>query len=188
MEGFAYTAGLTSIVLALGVTRIFSGLGTTVEHRKTVRVYWVHLIWALNLFLFITLEWWIRFRWHTQNEWNFFLLLFLLLSPSVSFLLSVILFPGTIAKTDFKQQFFQNRRWFFSLAAILPPLDAADTLLKGFAHFQAQGIIYPIYLSILLLLTVLGVFLESEAYHKFFAIFFLCCLVGFILVNLCSLS
>jgi hypothetical protein len=187
MDAFVYLAGMTSIVLALGITRLFIGVGTTLEHRKTVRPYWVHMLWALNLFLFIVLEWWILFRWHTFLGWNFFVFLFLLLSPSISFLLSVMLFPGIIQETDFKQHFFQNRRWFFAVAALLPPLDAADTLLKGYAHFQAQGTIYPIFLAVVFALTILGAVLESEKYHKFFVIFFLIYLVGYIFVNLNSI-
>ena len=82
----------------------------------------------------MALNWWILFRWHTQSEWNFFLFLFILLSPTVEFLLAVLLFPEPLEHgTDFKQHFYSNHRWFFVLAALLPPLDAADTLLKGYA-------------------------------------------------------
>jgi hypothetical protein len=188
MDSFAYLYGITSVVLGLGLTRLFVGIGTAVEHRKTVSPYWVHMLWALNLFLFITLEWWIRFRWHTHQEWNFFLFIFLLLSPSISFLLSVILFPSTIADTYFKKHFYQNHRWFFSIAALLTPLDAVDTLLKGYTHFQNQGTIYPVFLSVVFILTVLAAILKSERYHQFFAIFFLLCMVGFIYVNLNKLT
>jgi hypothetical protein len=188
MEAFMYLSMMTSIVLGLGVTRLFVGIGTTVEHRKEVRPYGVQLLWSLNLFLFIVLEWWILFRWQDHQNWNFFLFLFLLLSPSISFLLSVILYPTKIEKTDFKQHFFKNRRWFFFLAALLPPLDAADTLLKGYAHFQAQGVIYPLFLAIVFVLTILGAILKNELYHKFFAVFFLLYIVSFIFVNLNLLS
>jgi hypothetical protein len=188
MQVFAYLAGMTSIILGLGMTRLFVGFGTTVEHRKSVRPYWVHILWVFNLLLFIALEWWIRFRWQNWQDWNFFIFLFQLLSPSVSFLLSVFLFPSTIADTDFKRHFYHNRKWFFSVAALLPLLDAADTLLKGYAHFQAQGIIYPVFLSILFILMVLGAILKSEKYHNFFVIFFLFNLVGFIFINLNKLS
>ncbi len=188
MEPFAYLSGMTSIVLALGVTRLFVGVGTLVERRKVVQPYWVHLLWALNLFLFIVLEWWILFRWQSFQNWNFFLFLFLLLSPSVAFLLSVILFPGNIEETHFKEHFYNNRRWFFPVAALLPPLDAADTLLKGLAHFQAQGIVYPIFLSVVFVLSVTGAITKNEGYHKFFSLFFLVYLIVFIFVNLNVLS
>jgi hypothetical protein len=188
MDAFPYLAGMTSIVLALGVTRIFAGVGTTVENRKRSRPYWVHMIWALNLFLFISLQWWILFRWDSYKDWNFFLFLFLLLSPSVSFLLSVLLFPSNITEEDAKKNFYYNTCWFFSVAALLPILDAADTLLKGYEHFQAQGVIYPIFLVILVILNIIGAITKNEKYHKFFAIFFLFYLIGYIFINLNTLT
>jgi hypothetical protein len=184
MDTFMYLSMMTSIVLGLGVTRLFVGIGTIVEYRNKVRLYWVQLLWALNLLLFMVLEWWILFRWRDYQDWNYFLFLFLLMSPSISFLLSVILFPSNTEKTDFKQIFYGNRRWFFSMAALLMPLDAADTLLKGYAHFQAQGVIYPVSLSTVFALTVLGAIWKNETYHKCFAIIFLLYVVGFILINL----
>jgi hypothetical protein len=27
------------------------------------RVYWVHAVWVLNLFLFLVIAWWIFYRW-----------------------------------------------------------------------------------------------------------------------------
>ncbi len=184
MDAFPYLSGLTSVVLALALTRLFIGIGTAVEHRKTVRMYWVHLLWTANLFLFIVLEWWILFRWQGFTDWNFFLFLFLLLSPSVAFLLSVFLFPGSIAETDFRAHFFENRQRFFAVAALLPPLDAADTLLKGVAHFQAQGPLYVVFLSVVFGLTVVAAITKDERYHRFFAVFFCAYLIAFIFVNL----
>jgi hypothetical protein len=83
--------------------------------------------------------------------------------PVIAFLLSVILFPEPLEDgTDLKHHFYQNRRWFFALAALLPPLDAVDTLLKGWARFQAQGPIYIFTILILLTLSVVGFFTGRE--------------------------
>ena len=175
-------------MLALGLTRLFSGIGSILERRRDVKLYWVHLLWALNLFLFIVLEWWILFRWRNYQDWNFFIFGFLLLVPALSYLLAVILFPGGQGETDFKKHFYENRAWFFGLAAILPPLDAADTLLKGYAHFEAQGPIYVIFIAVVFALTALGAITRDERYHKFFSVFFLGYLLAFIIVNLNVIS
>jgi hypothetical protein len=50
MDPFSYLSVLTSIVLALGITRILSGVGRLLQTRGRVRIYWVHLLWALNLY------------------------------------------------------------------------------------------------------------------------------------------
>jgi hypothetical protein len=46
-----YISPLTSIVIALGITRLFTGLGQVLQLRGTVRLYWVHLLWIVNVFL-----------------------------------------------------------------------------------------------------------------------------------------
>lgn len=189
MNTFDYLSILTSIVLAIGITRLLSGIGTLVQKRKQVTIYWVHLLWTLNVFLFLVLNWWILFRWQGQQEWNFFLFSFLLLSPTIAFLLSVILYPDiTHEKINYKDHFYANHRWFFALAALLPPLDFIDTLLKGYSHFLAQGPLYIITLVLIFILSLLGAVTKNEKYHKFFAVFFLCYLSVFISINLYILA
>jgi hypothetical protein len=185
MDAFSYLSFLTSIVLGLGITRILAGVGKLVQARGRFTHYWVHHVWALNVFLYMTLNWWILFRWHTQPEWNFFLFLFILLSPTIEFLLAVLLFPEPLEHgTDFEQHFYANHRWFFALAALLAPLDGIDTYLKGFAHFTAQGAIYPITIVTLTALNLAAVFTKDERFHKFFSLFFLVYLLIFIGINL----
>jgi hypothetical protein len=185
MDPFSYLSFLTSIVLGLGITRVLAGFGKLLQARGRVRLYWVHLLWALSVFLYLVLNWWILFRWHTQEQWTFFIFLFVLLSPTIGFLLSVLLFPEPLeAGTDLKQHFYGNHRWFFVLAAVLPPLDALDTLLKGVAHFTAQGPIYVITLVLIFGLSLVAASTTNERFHKFFAIFFLIYLSVFISINL----
>lgn len=189
MLAFPYLSGLTSLVLALGITRLLMGFGRVLQARGLVHFYWVHLLWAVNLFLYIVLIWWILFRWQAWLDWNYFLFLFLLTSPIVTFLQAVLLFPETIADdVDLKQHFFHNRRWFFALGAALPLLDAVDTALKGWSHFTDQGIIYPVTIGLLFGLNVIGAITARERYHKFYVCFLLVYLLIFISVNLRSLA
>ena len=83
-----------------------------------------------------------------------------------------------------KRHFFANRRPFFLLAALLPPLDAVDTLLKGAEHFAAQGPLYVIFLAIVFALCVVAARVRDSRFHGFFAVFFLAYLLAFIGVNL----
>jgi hypothetical protein len=185
MGTFDYLSILTSIVLAIGITRLLSGVGTLLQKRKQITIYWVHVLWTLNVFLFLVLNWWILFRWQSQQEWNFFLFSFLLLSPTIAFLLSVILYPDiSNEKIDYKQHFYENHRWFFALAALLPPLDVVDTLLKGYSHFLAQGPLYIITIILIFILNIVAALTKNEKYHKFFAVFFLIYILIFISINL----
>lgn len=96
MAAFSYLAALTSIVLAPGLARLLTGFGRILQARGKGQFYWVQLVWALNLFLYILLIWWILFRWHEWTDWNYFLFLFLFASPIVTFLQAVLLFPETL--------------------------------------------------------------------------------------------
>jgi hypothetical protein len=185
MDPFAYLSVLTSIILALGITRLLSGVGRLLQDRSHIRIYWVHLLWTLNVFLFLVLNWWILFRWHSQNEWSFFLFLFVLLSPTVAYLLTVLLMPDPFENgLDLKRHFFDNHRWFFTLAALLPVIDAMDTLLKGWTHFAAQGILYILTILLLFALNVTAALHREERFHAVFAAFFFIYILGFIAVNL----
>ncbi len=189
MDPFSYLSFLTSIVLALGVTHLLSGLGKILQHRGWVTLYWVHLLWTFNVFLFLLLDWWILYRWSGQQTWSFFLFIFVLLTPIVSFLLTVLLIPEKIEDgLDLKLHFDRNRTWFFVLGALLPPLDALDTYLKGVQHFIDQGVIYPITIGLLFILMVIAASTSRRWYHGFFAIFFLAYILVFITINLRVLS
>jgi hypothetical protein len=131
------------------------------------------------------LNWWILFRWRTQSEWSFFIFLFVLLSPTAGFLLSILLFPDPLEENmDLKRHYYANRRWFFVLAATLAPIDALDTLLKSWDHCVAQGPHYLLTLLIVLVLALIASITTSEKYHSFFAVFFLVYILAFISINL----
>lgn len=188
MDSFSYLIVLISIILAMGLTRIISSIGKIFELRHTLTTYWVHLLWALNLLLWIVLEWWVLYRWHTQTTWSFYLFAFLLLSPTLTFLAAVILLPDPTHHTNYKDIYYHNRRTFFALASILPILDAIDTLLKGTQHFLDQGLIYPITITLVTTLSITALLTPNQKYHKAFAIFFLLYIITFITINLSTLA
>jgi hypothetical protein len=185
MTPFEYIALLTSIVIALGITRILTGFGQVVQHRGRVRTYWVHLLWAVNVLLWLLLNWWILYRWHSFERWTFFLFLFVLISPVLAFLLAVLLFPEPFeAGVDLKQRYYANHRAFFVVAALLPIVDAADTVLKGWTHFVAQGPQYVVTLLVIVVLSVIGAVTKREWFHASFGFFFLFYMLAFITINL----
>src|SRR5437588_10606914 len=93
MDAFSYLSVLISIVLALGMTRVLAGVGEMLQARSRRRLYWVHAVWVVNLFLYLVVAWWIFYRWRNAQPGAFFLLIFVLLAPTISYLSSLILFP-----------------------------------------------------------------------------------------------
>jgi hypothetical protein len=80
-----------------------------------------------------------------------------LISPTIGFLLSALLFPDEIEDGgDLKRHYYQNHRSFFLLAALLFPVDAIDTLLKGWDHFLNQGPVYILTLTLLCTMCIIA--------------------------------
>jgi hypothetical protein len=180
---------LTSIVIALGITRILNGIGRIVQLRGQIRFSWAHLLWAVNGLLYLLLNWWILFRWHAALHWTFFRFLFVLISPVVGFLMAVLLFPEPLeAGADLRAHFRHNHRSFFGLAALLPLVDAADTMMKGWDHFLAQGPQYIVTMALIFVLSLVAAAVKKERFHAAFGIFFLVYILVFISINLRVLS
>jgi hypothetical protein len=89
----------------------------------------------VNLFLYLVVAWWIFYRWRNQQPWTFFLFIFVLISPTILYLASIVLFPPESSLDEFvnyKTDYYANHRVFFVLFAVFSPVDFVDTVLKGY--------------------------------------------------------
>lgn len=176
MDPFEYLVVLTSIVLGLAVTRVIAGIGNIIQTRRRKRSYWVHIIWMVNLLLTITIVWWVAYRWRMQQHWTFFLFLWLLLTPTLLYLISALIFPDTDEAqlvTDWGSYYYEHHRDIFLLYALVFPIDLVDTLLKGFTHFRAQGPLYVATMVTWLVLLTIAAFNKRRGYHATLAVLFL---------------
>ncbi|MFL6539921.1 MAG: hypothetical protein ACJ8HU_04105 [Chthoniobacterales bacterium] len=176
MDPFSYLSVLISIVLALGMTQVLTGVGEMLQARSRRQVYWIHAVWVFNLFLFLVIAWWIFYRWRNVTEWTYYLFLFVLIAPTLLYLASLVLFPPPErhgeSVHDYKTHYYANRRGFFILFGLWIPVDVTDTLLKGSQHFLSLGIPYIASAIILLFLFALAATTRDERVHGFLAIYF----------------
>ena len=176
MDPFSYLSVLISIILALGMTRVLAGVGEMLQARSRRRIYWVHAVWIVNLFLYLVVAWWIFYRWRNQQPWTFLLFVFVLISPTILFLASLLLFPPESALDefiDYKKHFYANHRAFFAIFSMFTLVDIVDTLLKGIPHFLELGPQYVISSSLYFAGLATAAITRNERYHQFFSIFFL---------------
>jgi hypothetical protein len=174
-DSFNYVAVLVSIVLGFGVTKVLGQLSETIQAQDRQRNYWVHTLWMVNLFIYLMLAWWVLYRWRGAPEWNFFLFMWVNITPTLLYLASGVLCPGELTSTSatsWREYYYANRRGFFFILAPLWPLDVIDTLLKGKQHFIDQGPLYLPTLAIWTIGSVMAGITASERYHRFWAIFF----------------
>jgi hypothetical protein len=176
MAAFEYLSVLISIILALGMTRVLGGVGEMLQARSHRRIYWVHAIWIINLFLYLVIAWWIFYRWRNQQPWTFFLFVFVLISPTVLYLASLLLFPresDVDRSIDYKTHYYANHRAFFILFALFTPVDIADSLLKGIPHFLGLGPIYFVSNLLYFVGLTTAAITRNKRYHELYAVFFL---------------
>jgi hypothetical protein len=176
MNAFEYLSVLISIVLALGMTRVLAGVGDMLQARSHRRIYWVHAVWIVNLFLYLVIAWWVFYRWRNQQPWTFFLFVFVLTSPTILYLASMLHFPregGVDESIDYKTHYYANHRAFFVLFSLFTPVDIVDSLLKGIPHFLQLGPTYIISNSLYFLGLTTAAITRNERYHQFYSVFFL---------------
>lgn len=176
MDPFSYLSVLISIILALGMTRVLAGVGEMLQARSHRQIYWVHAVWVVNLFLYLVVAWWIFYRWRNQQPWTFFLFVFVLISPTILYLASIVLFPreGFVDESvNYKTHFYANHRVFFILLALFGPIDVVDTLLKGIPHFLEQGPRYIVSSAFFLVGLTIAAITRNQRYHEVYCLIFL---------------
>jgi len=105
-----------------------------------------------------------------------FLFIFVLISPTILYLASILLFPPESdleESIDYKTHYYANHRAFFVLFAMFTPVDIVDSLLKGIPHFLQLGPQYIVSNSLYFVGLVTAAITRNERYHEFYAIFFL---------------
>jgi hypothetical protein len=158
------------------MTRVLAGVGEMLQARSHRHIYWVHAIWIVNLFLYLVIAWWIFYRWRNQQLWTFFLFIFVLISPTILYLASIVLFPreGDVdLAVNYKTHYYANHRTFFILFVLFTPIDIVDSLLKGVPHFLELGPRYYISSLVYFAGMMTAAITRNERYHQFYAIFFL---------------
>lgn len=176
MDPFSYIIVLTSIILGLGLTRTVGGVGHLLQTRRRRRPFWVHSLWLLNLLVLIALMWFIAYRWRSNEHWTFFLFVWLLITPTILYLISSLLFPDPDEAepiSNWETYFFDHHREIFLLFAALFPVDLIDTALKGWQHFRDQGPVYPASMVAWLTLCLIAAFTKNRIFHGCFVIIFL---------------
>jgi hypothetical protein len=172
MEMYLHVRVLFTILLGLGVSRLLSGVAQIVQHPKAYKVYWVHLLWALFLFLYLIHFWWWEYRLQGIQQWTFPIYFFIAMYAVVMFRLCVLLFPEQMADYDgFKAYFYSRRQWIFSLMTILFLADLMDTFIKGSAFWHAIGLFYYVRTGLYILLSAAAIKIKDERFHAGFAIF-----------------
>jgi hypothetical protein len=178
---FDYFGVLVSVIFGLALTHMLRGIGRVIELRHEVRPYWVHLVWALNVVVFVLALWWGMYWWRGLQEWTSEWFFFIAGYAVAIFMWSYLLFPGELTPgVDFETYFYANRRWFFGFGMVVFLMDIPETTRKSALHLRPTPPIYPYVIAAFLLMCGIGFVTANRRAHNVLCVLFFMLLIGYL--------
>jgi hypothetical protein len=160
---FEYLGVLIAVILGLSITHLLRGLSKLIHLRGTVKIYWVHVVWTVNILIYVLGVWWGMFWWNKLNTWTIEEFFGIAAYCSVMFMLSSMLYPPDFPNDlNFEDYFFKNKSWFFGFGILAFLLDIPETLSKGIGHLRDVPMQYAFYIPAILIICVTGMYSKSR--------------------------
>ena len=114
MDHFEFILIITSVIFALAVAQILSGVSRIAQSKSDIRFFLPHSIWVINLFVFIFLIWWVSWEFR-DIQWTFPRYAYMVSAPTLLYFACSLVMPQRIDDPEFKmdEHFFQIRRPLF---------------------------------------------------------------------------
>ena len=177
-SSFTFTISLAAVINGLGIVRMLSGFAEYLRSRDRLNIspYWVFGLVAAFQFVLHILMWWSFWNIREAGTFNFLTYLYVLCGPIILFLGTSLLLPDVEGrKIDLKIQYFQIRRSYFTVMAIL-------WLWAIFLWPVLSGVFAPtiLILSVFLAISVTLRFTDHPKVHAAGALGSWALLVGFV--------
>ncbi len=145
MDGFNYLSVMVSIVLGLGLTQLFAGIGNLVQVRRRVKLYWLHSLWVLLLIVLHLHAWWSFWALRGVAGWTYATFVYVVIGPAALVIASHIIIPELLdGRIDAERHYFDTSPLFFGIltvaatwALFLEPIMGLRRLLVPFRIIQA---------------------------------------------------
>ena len=149
MEGFGYLSVMVSMILGLGLSQLFGGIGDLVQVRRKVKLYWLHSLWVLLLIVLHANMWWSFWALRGVADWTYVIFVYVLIGPATLVIASHMVIPELIdSRIDNERYYFDTSPLFFgilTLAAIwsmfLEPIMGLRAFFVPFRILQAIGVV-----------------------------------------------
>ena len=167
MSTFEFVTILLSIVVGLGVTRLLGGFGRAIEIRGQLKVYWVQVIWSINVALALLNFWWVVvFNYAGLETWLFINFAHLFSYAVLLYLQAVLILPSTLEPgMDLEAHFFSVRPWFFFFGVAVFLFDLLDTLMHGVENLLGIGLAYYLMMGSGILGAVIAMRTSNRRFH-----------------------
>lgn len=179
MSIFAHVSVFLSIILGLAVVHLLGGISLMLDTRIKTKLYWVHLVWTINMLFIVILVWLSGFVLSPLTEMGALHFLNLLVYSIVAYLMSGLLFPVRGEEiTDFREHFNANQFRLYVLGIIFTLVDATDGIIEHYAAGIEWDIGQFATLSVWLIVFTIGLWVKSERYSAFAALVLLVGILG----------
>src|SRR5881397_14407 len=119
MDAFNYLSVMVSIVLGLGLTQLFAGIGNLVQIRRRVKLYWLHSLWVLLLIVLHLHMWWSFWALRGVVDWTYATFVYVLIGPAALVIASHIIIPELLdGWIDVERHYFDTSPLFFGILAL----------------------------------------------------------------------
>ncbi len=127
MDLFEFILIITSVVYALAIAQILSGVGRLTQTEAAIRWFVPHTVWVAIIFIQIPLSWWAGWEFRGV-EWVFPKFLYTFITPTFLFLSTSLIIPQRVEgqEIDLERHFFKIRRpvlWSFFIAMLAQFVD-----------------------------------------------------------------
>jgi|SRR5882724_1996357 len=149
MDAFSYLSVMLSIVLGLGLTQLFGGIGNMVRVRRRVEPYWLHTCWVFLLILLHLHMWWSFWALRGVKGWTWLTFVYIVIGPASLVIASHIIIPELIeGRIVVKRHYLDTSPLFFSVlclaatwAMFLEPVIGLRAFFVPFRLLQAAGVV-----------------------------------------------
>jgi hypothetical protein len=174
METYNHIKTVLGIILGLSITHSLKGAVKLIEHPGKVKIYSVHLLWALYMFLSTVYFWWFEIHLAEVEHWTFIKYFFLVIYVTLYYVMSALLFPDDMKDYDsYESYYYSRKKWFFSFLGLLFVFDFFDTLLKGQAYMQHLQWEYPLRIGTHITLCIAAAMSSNKIFHLFLVLGFI---------------
>lgn len=147
MDAFSYLSVMVSVIVGLGLTQLFAGIGNFVQIRRRVRFYWLHAVWVLLLMVLHLHMWWSFWALRDVADWNYVIFTYVLVGPGALVIASHIIVPELIeGRIDVEAYYYDTARVFFGMLAVvalwamfLEPVTGVHQFVRPLRVMQASG-------------------------------------------------
>lgn len=92
MDLFEFILIITSVIYAMGVAQILSGISRLAQADARIQWFFPHTLWLVILFVYIFLVWWSAWEFR-DLEWTFPAYFYMVIAPTLTYFACSVLVP-----------------------------------------------------------------------------------------------